>query len=180
MDVNIKSKGGYTALHLAVIQGHESVIASLLDCGADIDARDNSGRKPKHYIKDNTSPWIQSKLGKRLAPSVFVSSGDNPDKGLQNIGSMFLQSNSLGTGMDKLDGDKDVLPPRQKPARSGSFAKIYRNFTAKFKDKKPVSTCSKLEIPENTARYHRTGRARSAPDINHITGWSPRFVHVMP
>ena len=34
----------------------------------------------------------------------------------------------------------------------GSFAKIYRNFTAKFKDKKPVSTCSKLEIPENTAR----------------------------
>lgn len=49
---------------------------------------------------------------------VFVSSGDNPDKGLQNIGSMFLQSNSLGTGMDKLDGDKDLLPPRQKPARS--------------------------------------------------------------
>ena len=34
----------------------------------------------------------------------------------------------------------------------GSFVKIYRNVTAKFKDKKPVSTCSKLEIPENTAR----------------------------
>lgn len=90
-------------------------------------------------------------------------------------------SNSLGTGMDKLDGDKDVLPsPRQKPARSGSFVKIYRNVTAKFKDKKPVSTCSKLEIPESTASYYRTGRARSAPDINHIIGWSPRFVHVMP
>ena len=27
---------GYTALHLAVIQGHESVIASLLDCGTKI------------------------------------------------------------------------------------------------------------------------------------------------
>ena len=24
---------GYTALHLAVIQGHENVIATLLDCG---------------------------------------------------------------------------------------------------------------------------------------------------
>lgn len=27
---------GYTALHLAVIQGHESVIASLFDCGTKI------------------------------------------------------------------------------------------------------------------------------------------------
>jgi len=175
-------KGGYTALHLAVIQGHENVIASLLDCGADIDARDHSGRKPKHYIKDSTSPWIQSKLGKRLAPSVLVSSGDNRNKGLQNIGSLFLQmkalSNSLGTGMDKLDFDKDLLP--QKTTRSGSLVKIYSNVTAKFKDKKPASTCSKLEIPDNTAGYYRTGRARSAPDINHITGWSPRFVHVMP
>lgn len=58
-----------------------------------------------------------------LAIVVFVSSGENRNKGLQNIGSIFLQmkalSNSLGTGMDKLDGDKDVLPsPRQKPARS--------------------------------------------------------------
>ena len=54
---------------------------------------------------------------------VFVWSGKNRNEGLQNIGSIFLQmkalSNSLGTGMDKLDGDEDVLPPpRQKPARS--------------------------------------------------------------
>ncbi|KAL9975144.1 hypothetical protein ACROYT_G012266 [Oculina patagonica] len=173
-------KGGYTALHLAVIHGHENVIASLFDCGADVDARDYSGRKPKHYIKNKTSPWIQNKLGKRLAPSVLVSSGDSLNKGLQNIGSIFLQmrtlSNSLGTGMDKLDGEPEGLcPPRQKAARSASFVKIYRNVTGKFKDKKPP----KLEIPDNTASCYRTGRARSAPDINHITGWSPRVVHVM-
>jgi len=45
---------------------------------------------------------------------VFVSSGENRSKELRNIGSIFLQiktlSNSLGTGMDKLDGVKDVLP----------------------------------------------------------------------
>ena len=35
----------------------------------------------------------------------------------------------------------------------GLFVKIYRNVTAKFKDKKPVSTCSKLEIPKNIARW---------------------------
>ena len=54
---------------------------------------------------------------------VLVWSGDNRNKGLQNIGSLFLQmkalSNSLGTGLDKLDGDKDLLPPpRQRTARS--------------------------------------------------------------
>lgn len=186
MDVNIKSKGGYTALHLAVIQGRENVIASLFDSGADIDLRDNSGRKPKHYVKENTSLWIQKKLGKTLAPSVWVSSGESLNKGLQNIGSIFLQmkvlSNSLGTGLDKLDeepGTLSPLGPRKKVARSASFVKICRNVTSKFKGKK----APRLEIPEDiedVIGYHRSERARSAPDINHITGWSPRIVRVMP
>jgi len=180
MDVNMKSKGGYTALHLAVMQGHEGVIASLFDCDADVDARDYSGRKPKHYIKDRTSLWIQKKLGKKLVPAVLVSSEESLNRGFQNIGSIFVMktiSNSLGTGLDKLPDEKpNVLSiPRHKAARSSSFVKIYRNVTSKFKEKRPP----KLEIPENTG-YHRTGRARSAPDINHITSWSPRFVHVMP
>ena len=34
--------------------------------GADIDLRDNSGRKPKHYVKENTSLWIQSKISEDL------------------------------------------------------------------------------------------------------------------
>ncbi|KAJ7360619.1 hypothetical protein OS493_015727 [Desmophyllum pertusum] len=112
-DPNLVTTQGYTALHLAVIQGHENVITSLFDCGADIDARDYSGRKPKHYIKNSTSPWIQKKLGRKLAPSVLVSSGDTLNKGLPNIGSIFLQmkalSNSLGTGLDKLDSDPGVF-----------------------------------------------------------------------
>ena len=44
---------GYTALHLAVIQGHESVIASLLDCGTKISflsscLMQTTARKPRH------------------------------------------------------------------------------------------------------------------------------------
>lgn len=183
MDVNIKSKGGYTALHLAVIHGHENVITSLFDCDADVDARDYSGRKPKHYTKDKTSLWIQKKLGKKLTPPVLVSSEEALNKGLPNIGSIFFMemkalSNSLGSGLDKLDEGPNVLPnPTHKAARSSSFMKIYKNVAGKFKDKKPP----KLEIPENTGcSYHRTGRARSAPDIKNITSWSPRFVPVMP
>ncbi|CAH3154336.1 unnamed protein product [Pocillopora meandrina] len=185
IDVNMKS--GYTALHLAVIQGRENVIASLFDSGADVDVRDNSGRKPKHYVKETTSLWIQTKPGfPPPAIAVLVSSGEPLNKGLQNIGSIFLQmkvlSNSLGTGLDKLDeepGTLSPLTPRKKAARSASFVKICRNVTGKFKDKK----ASKLEIPEDVedvTGYHRTGRARSAPDINHITEWSPRIIQVMP
>ena len=37
-------------------------IRFLFSADADVDARDYSGRKPKHYIKDRTSLWIQSKL----------------------------------------------------------------------------------------------------------------------
>ena len=30
--------------------------------GADVEARDYSGRKPKHYIKETMSLWLQSKF----------------------------------------------------------------------------------------------------------------------
>ena len=40
---------------------------------ADVDARDNSGRKPKHYIKDSTSPWIQSKISSGLKTASYLA-----------------------------------------------------------------------------------------------------------
>ncbi|XP_073231780.1 ankyrin repeat domain-containing protein SOWAHC-like [Porites lutea] len=179
MEVNTKSVRGYTALHLAVIHNHENIIISLLDCGADVEARDYSGRKPKHYIKESMSLWLQRKLGKKMAPSVLVSSEETLNGGFHNIGSIFFDikalSNSLGSGLDKLDEKPNKLHiPRNKVARSSSFVKIYKNVTGKFKDKNPP----KLEIPECTS-YQRTGRARSAPDINNIATWNPRFVKVM-
>ena len=54
---------------------------------------------------------------------VLVSSGETLNRGLQNIGSIFLGmktlSNSLGTGLDKLEEKPNVLrPPRHKAERS--------------------------------------------------------------
>ncbi len=39
---------GQTALHWAVGGGHKAAICALLDCGADINARDKAGRTPLH------------------------------------------------------------------------------------------------------------------------------------
>lgn len=159
------------------------MIATLFDCDADVDIRDYSGRKPKHYITDRlTSVWIQEKLGKKVIPSVLVSSEEALSKGFRNEGSFFLetksQSSSLGSGLDQLDQEPNALrTPRHKASRSSSFVQACRNVTGRFTGKKSP----KLDIPETTGfQYHRTGRARSAPDINDITSWSPRVVHVLP
>ena len=47
VQVNLKSHGGYTPLHLACQFGHQEVFDILVKAyGADPHSRDNSGRKP--------------------------------------------------------------------------------------------------------------------------------------
>ncbi|KAK1783901.1 hypothetical protein P4O66_004764, partial [Electrophorus voltai] len=57
VDVNIKSYDGYTPLHMAAIHSHESVLSVLVrDYGANCNIRDNSGKKPYHYLHKDASP----------------------------------------------------------------------------------------------------------------------------
>ncbi|KAK1784521.1 hypothetical protein P4O66_004754 [Electrophorus voltai] len=57
VDVNTKSYDGYTPLHLAAIHSHESVLSVLVrDYGANCNIRDNSGKKPYHYLHKDASP----------------------------------------------------------------------------------------------------------------------------
>ena len=100
-------------------QPHSKVRVSVLPAALERDRGDKKRDPGNDASERNFFP---------LAIVVFVSSGDSRDKGSQNIGSMLLQSNSLGTGMDKLEGDKDVLPrPRQKPSRSvGGIIPIFK------------------------------------------------------
>ncbi|KAK1803156.1 hypothetical protein P4O66_021210, partial [Electrophorus voltai] len=56
VDVNAKSYDHYTPLHLASIHNHESVVSVLVrDYGANCNIRDNSGKKPYHYLHKDTS-----------------------------------------------------------------------------------------------------------------------------
>ena len=50
VQVNQKSHGGYTSLHLACQFGHQEVFDILVKAyGADPHLRDNSGRKPSKF-----------------------------------------------------------------------------------------------------------------------------------
>ncbi|KAG7283117.1 hypothetical protein CRUP_033063 [Coryphaenoides rupestris] len=51
VDVNSKTHGGYTPLHLAAIHGHKDVMTLLVQgYGARVNVRDNAGKKPYHYL----------------------------------------------------------------------------------------------------------------------------------
>ena len=51
-DVNIKSHGGYTALHIACQQGHQDILDILVEkFEADQNIRDNAGKKPRQYLQ---------------------------------------------------------------------------------------------------------------------------------
>ncbi|XP_036404811.1 ankyrin repeat domain-containing protein SOWAHA-like [Megalops cyprinoides] len=65
IDINTKTFGGYTPLHIAAIHNHESVMALLArDYGANTNIRDNSGKKPHHYLLKGASPEVKELLGK--------------------------------------------------------------------------------------------------------------------
>ncbi|KAI5620275.1 ankyrin repeat domain-containing protein SOWAHA-like [Silurus asotus] len=64
VDVNSRSYAGYTPLHLAAIHGQEYIIGILVnEYGANCNVRDNSGKKPHHYLDKAASHSIRELLG---------------------------------------------------------------------------------------------------------------------
>ncbi|KAK1784304.1 hypothetical protein P4O66_003692 [Electrophorus voltai] len=94
VDVNIKSYDGYTPLHMAAIHSHESVLSVLVrDYGANCNIRDNSGKKPYHYLHKDASPKVRELLGDPHAadymPSGHEQHFSNPSKGLSTLSKLF-------------------------------------------------------------------------------------------
>lgn len=95
--VNAKSYDGYTPLHIAAIHTHEGVL-SLLVCkyGANTNIRDNSGKKPYHYLSQDVSFEIRKMLGdpRFLHPNGHCQLGDDQNlqefpKGFKPLGKLF-------------------------------------------------------------------------------------------
>lgn len=64
ININSKAHGGYTPLHIAAIHGHTDVMVLLVQgYGADVNARDNDGKKAFHYLGDGASAEIRALLG---------------------------------------------------------------------------------------------------------------------
>ncbi|XP_048851405.1 ankyrin repeat domain-containing protein SOWAHB-like [Brienomyrus brachyistius] len=63
IDVNCKTFGGYTPLHIAAIHHHEAVVTLLMSFGANRNIRDNDGKKACHYLHEGVSRDVRELLG---------------------------------------------------------------------------------------------------------------------
>ncbi|XP_076991069.1 ankyrin repeat domain-containing protein SOWAHC isoform X2 [Tamandua tetradactyla] len=64
VNINSRSSGGYTPLHLAAMHGHVEVMKLLVGAyDADVDIRDYSGRKASHYLSHSTAEEIKNLVG---------------------------------------------------------------------------------------------------------------------
>ncbi|XP_066525261.1 ankyrin repeat domain-containing protein SOWAHA [Hoplias malabaricus] len=94
VDVNSKSNDGYTPLHIAAIHSHEPVLKVLVHIyGANCNIRDNSGKKPHHYLSKDASLEVREMLGDPLAAKLAgnTCSEDDP-KSFSTISKLFQPS----------------------------------------------------------------------------------------
>uniref|UniRef100_A0A4X2K5Q3 Sosondowah ankyrin repeat domain family member A n=1 Tax=Vombatus ursinus TaxID=29139 RepID=A0A4X2K5Q3_VOMUR len=64
VDVNARSHGGYTPLHLAALHGHEDAAVLLVErLGAQVLVRDHSGRRAYQYLRPGASYALRLLLG---------------------------------------------------------------------------------------------------------------------
>ncbi|KAJ0050283.1 hypothetical protein NL108_014894 [Boleophthalmus pectinirostris] len=67
INVNVKAHGGYTPLHIAAIHGHTKVLFLLVQgYGANVNLRDNDGKKASHYLGSNVLAEVKVLLGTQL------------------------------------------------------------------------------------------------------------------
>lgn len=63
VDVNARSHGGYTPLHLAALHGREDAAVLLVGLGAQVHMRDHSGRRAYQYLPPGASYALRRLLG---------------------------------------------------------------------------------------------------------------------
>ncbi|XP_035482818.2 ankyrin repeat domain-containing protein SOWAHA-like [Scophthalmus maximus] len=64
VDVNAKTHGGYTPLHIAALHDQEYIMATLVgEHGADVSVRDNCGKRACHYLHKGVSKTVREMLG---------------------------------------------------------------------------------------------------------------------
>ncbi|KAL6098488.1 sowaha [Pungitius sinensis] len=106
VDVNAKTHGGYTPLHIAALHGQEQIAALLVgELGANPGVRDNYGKRAHHYLPEGTSETLREMLGKPKPPEAEDRAQHDKEephlfpelpKGLNSI-SRLLQPHTTGS-----------------------------------------------------------------------------------
>lgn len=95
IDINAKTHGGYTPLHIAALHNREYMVAMLMgEYDADPNIRDNCGKRPHHYLQNDASRSVREMLVKanaQPAPENVQRERDEPDlsRGRHSISRLF-------------------------------------------------------------------------------------------
>ncbi|XP_069508596.1 ankyrin repeat domain-containing protein SOWAHA [Ambystoma mexicanum] len=97
VDINMKSFGGYTPLHVAAIHGRDEVILKLVrSYGAKVNLRDWSGKKAHQYLQKDAPIMVRGVLDD---PSVFSAAQSTNVRKHSKVGSSILGSTSAFLGV---------------------------------------------------------------------------------
>lgn len=144
VNVNIKSYGGYTPLHIAAIHGQEEVIAQLVkDYSAKVNLRDYSGKKPYQYLKEGSSFAVRHLL---RDPDLHNLTGHNGSiKKSAKVAASILSSTSTVLGL--LSDDTafyELTKGLKKPASFNKFLNSTSVPRRKLKSRGTFSSYSSL------------------------------------
>ncbi|XP_074529461.1 ankyrin repeat domain-containing protein SOWAHA [Halichoeres trimaculatus] len=92
VNINSKAHGGYTPLHIAAIHGHSDVIVLLVQrYGANVNLRDNDGKKAIHYLGKGVSADVRALLGGQQSRHKKTEDEDYRDqpRGFNTISKLF-------------------------------------------------------------------------------------------
>lgn len=90
VDINAKTHGGYTPLHIAALHNQEFIMAMLVgEFGANISIRDHGGKKALHYLHKETSGTLRQMMGGVRDELDLIVEEEDLSKGRNTIGRLF-------------------------------------------------------------------------------------------
>ncbi|XP_061473027.1 ankyrin repeat domain-containing protein SOWAHA [Rhineura floridana] len=165
VNVNSKSYGGYTPLHIAAIHGQEEVIAQLVrDYNANVNLRDYSGKKPFQYLKEGSSFAVRHLL---RDPNLHTVSGHNASvKKNAKVAASILSSTSTVLGL--LSDDTAFYELTKGLKKPASFNKFLNAATAprrKLKSRGTFSSYSSLSEAVEEDQEEATTKRRPVSEL---------------
>lgn len=187
--INAKSNIGKTALHVvthsnavnhelprrnrssqAILDGKVAVTRLLIDKGADINAKDNSGRTPLHYAIDENMPdVVRVLLEKGASPNAKVASGDYSGwtardiaeyNGNSSIAQLLASKGGKTTGAVQAKRKRDEAESRRAAAE---------------RERRNKEACSRVYVGQTFKEYYGTQRFGGGDVyvVYEVRGFSP-------
>lgn len=134
IDINTKTHGGYTPLHIAALHNQEYIMAMLMgEYDADPNIRDNCGKRPHHYLPTGASESVRDMLVKPKAPpppETLQSQREEPDpaRGRHSISRLFQPH--VAVQKKRLQQRTGLPSFSEEPGEEGQDGAVLRNRTA--------------------------------------------------